>query len=755
MINIKRLAMIFMLIFMSVGIALSQTHPLGNIIQEGFNPQGATPAETTLPDPMNLPASWWQYFEVKEGAELQERLEAFITRIEEQLDVLDSEQQKEYLPKISHIKANFAAYVSLKEKEAPLSAPKEIPQESYNIRELMSVIHRERDLSAQVSNVEQDIYDQEKQSRNLVRQLDNQMVIFLEMSANDPTRFSTSLNLILIQTEIGLLTERLRLQRRNLENLEAQVADMNRVRDSAIDRLTFTEEERSTITERLRDANSRLQEANIKLLREQSQLLLTPEETAEDRAVARLRHQRVLREKINIAVLEARLFMRESEWDSLQILSDDEEEFLDVERIQKRHSDRQRAMQELLGKAKDWFNQNEVERGHSNSFLADIESRGGSEQNSFLAGIARDRLALIQETSVLLQKLQIEVADVQFMGRILEKQLLQYQGVILNSINRTKSTLSYTWRHVKQSLRTALFKVGDTPVTALSFAQFLVIVLACWWVAFWLNRILYRIGNKRGDEKLPAYYIVGRLVYYGIILFGFLYALTAVGIDFTNFALVAGALAIGLGFGLQSIVNNFVSGLILLFERSIKVGDFIELQDQVKGRSLWGEVKEINVRATIISDNDNVDIVIPNSEFINTKMMNWTLKEPQRRMRYPFRVAYGTDKELVREAVLEAAEALPHTLKGIPGRNPAVWLTDFKEFYYEFELVVWLTARAVKRPNGVRAAYMWAIDTALRENNIEIPVPQREHRFREGEILPVERFEGGRKIHPDDLFEDY
>src|SRR5699024_2398223 len=231
-------------------------------------------------------------------------------------------------------------------------------------------------------------------------------------------------------------------------------------------------------------------------------------------------------------------------------------------------------------------------------------------------------------------------------------------------------------------------------------------------------------------------------------LFGFLYGLTAVGIDFTNFALVAGALAIGLGFGLQSIVNNFVSGLILLFERSIKVGDFIELYDQKYGKVLWGEVKEINVRATIISDNDNVDIVIPNSEFINTKMLNWTLKEPQRRMRYSFRVAYGRAKELVREAGLEQAEALPHTLKGIPGRNPAVWLVDFKDYYYEFELVVWLTARAVKRPNGIRAAYMWAIDTALRENNIEIPIPQREHRFRDGAVLPVER------VHRDILRDD-
>lgn len=131
-------------------------------------------------------------------------------------------------------------------------------------------------------------------------------------------------------------------------------------------------------------------------------------------------------------------------------------------------------------------------------------------------------------------------------------------------------------------------------------------------------------------------------------------------------------------------------------------------------------------------------------------MLNWTLKEPQRRMRYPFRVAYGTDKEIVREVVLAAAEALPHTLKGIPGRNPAVWLVDFKDYYYEFELVVWLTSRAVKRPNGIRAAYMWAIDSALRDNNIEIPVPQREHRFRQGEVLPIEHVE--QEILDDETF---
>ena len=736
----KRTLMLVLLLCVGVSVAFSQVHPIGSILQNGLGGnEKAETIELELPDPMQLNTAWWAYFEGKKDAVLRQSVIDFIARLEAESSILPEDILKRELPRVSHISANFFAYVALKEKRITKKPPRLTLKEAYSISELLTIIHRERELSTEMTSIKEDIRDQDAQAREVLRQLNNQFVNYIETAEDSADRYTTAVRVITSQTELALLNERLRLLRDTLALLEVEFRDLQEVKSVAITRLTYSEDEVVLLDERISDTIVRLQEANTKLLREQSQLLLLPDETVEDQAVARLRNQRVAKEQINVAILEARLDMYENERDTLQVLS--KKEGVDVERIQKSYADRQRGLQEITLKAKDWFNQNEVERSNTNALLADIETRGGVNENNFLAGIANDRLTLIQETSVLLQKLQTEIADSEFMGRILENQLLKYQGVLMNTINRTKSSLSYAWRNVKQLLRTPLFTVGDTPVTAISFFQFLLIVLVCWWIAFWLNRVFNRMGNKRGDDKLPAYYLAGRLTYYAIILFGFLYGLTAVGIDFTNFALVAGALAIGLGFGLQSIVNNFVSGLILLFERSIKVGDFIELQDQKSGKPLWGEVKEINVRATIITDNDNVDIVIPNSEFINTKMLNWTLKEPQRRMRYPFRVAYGTDKEIVREAVLAAAEALPHTLKGIPGRNPAVWLVDFKDYYYEFELVVWLTSRAVKRPNGIRAAYMWAIDTALREHNIEIPVPQREHRFREGHVLPVERYE--------------
>jgi small-conductance mechanosensitive channel len=188
---------------------------------------------------------------------------------------------------------------------------------------------------------------------------------------------------------------------------------------------------------------------------------------------------------------------------------------------------------------------------------------------------------------------------------------------------------------------------------------------------------------------------------------------------------LAGAVGVGLGFGLQAIFSNFVSGIIMLFERSLRVGDFVELES-----GLHGEVRDINIRATLISTNDNIDILVPNSEFVTGRVVNWTHGEVTRRLRIPFGVAYGTDKELVKKAALEAAAEVPFTIALDGPRRPQVWLVGFGDSSLDFELVVWLTAEATKRPSAVRAAYVWALDTALGKYCIEIPFPQRDLHLR-------------------------
>ena len=209
-------------------------------------------------------------------------------------------------------------------------------------------------------------------------------------------------------------------------------------------------------------------------------------------------------------------------------------------------------------------------------------------------------------------------------------------------------------------------------------------------------------------------------------------ALTSIGLDFTNLALVAGALSVGIGFGLQSVVNNFVSGLILLFEGSLRVGDYIELDT-----GLRGVVKEINTRATVIRTNDSIDVVVPNSQFVTYQLTNWTLREPLARFRIEFGVAYGSDKELVREAALEAANRVDYIVHNMPSRPVEVWLTGYGDSALEFQLLAWVSKAGVMRPERVRATVLWELETQLKERGIEIPFPQRDLHLKSG--FPQER----------------
>jgi small-conductance mechanosensitive channel len=144
-----------------------------------------------------------------------------------------------------------------------------------------------------------------------------------------------------------------------------------------------------------------------------------------------------------------------------------------------------------------------------------------------------------------------------------------------------------------------------------------------------------------------------------------------------------------------------------------------------------GEVMQINIRSTLVRTNDNVDVLIPNAEFVSSRVINWTLEDNIRRFRIPFAVAYGSDKEAVRKAAVEAAMAVPLTLTTID-KAPTVWMTSFGDSSLNFVLAVWVTSEAVKRPSFIQSEYLWALDDALRRHSIEIPFPQRDLHLRSG-----------------------
>lgn len=241
-----------------------------------------------------------------------------------------------------------------------------------------------------------------------------------------------------------------------------------------------------------------------------------------------------------------------------------------------------------------------------------------------------------------------------------------------------------------------------------------------------VRQLLRRYARRYEHVNPSSVYVVGRLLHYLLLLAGVLLALNASGIPMARFTVFAGALGVGLGFGLQAIFNNFVCGVVLLFDRSLKVGDFVDLASGVHGR-----VRDIHIRATRITTNDDIDILVPNSEFVNGRVVNWTVREGFRRLKVPFHVAYASDKDSVRQAALDAAQSVPFTLTDVGEKAPQVRLVAFGDWALQFELVVWLNADATRRPGAALAAYNWALHDALLARGLRIPLPQRDVHLRQ------------------------
>ncbi len=219
---------------------------------------------------------------------------------------------------------------------------------------------------------------------------------------------------------------------------------------------------------------------------------------------------------------------------------------------------------------------------------------------------------------------------------------------------------------------------------------------------------------------------IKKLLHYFFILIGFLLAISLAGIEMRNFAVLAGALGIGIGFGLQNIVNNFVSGLILLFERPIKVGDMVVVEGD------WGKVISIGLRSTVVETFDGSELIVPNSTLISQKVTNWTLTTTKARVVLPVGVAYGSDIEKVLRILLEAAES--HSLV-MTDPAPRALFVGFGDSSLDFELRAWIAD--VNGRLGVRSELGQFIDRRFREEGVEIPFPQRDLHLRsvDGEIF--------------------
>jgi small-conductance mechanosensitive channel len=271
-----------------------------------------------------------------------------------------------------------------------------------------------------------------------------------------------------------------------------------------------------------------------------------------------------------------------------------------------------------------------------------------------------------------------------------------------------------------------LFTIKSTTVTISSLLMFFVVMFGFMIFSKIFIKILLRRILSTFKLASPTQYALGRITHYIILVVGAIVSFQFIGIDLSGLVVVFGFLSVGIGFGLQNLTSNFISGLILLFEQPIKVGDRVTVGDTE------GDVEEINMRSTTVRSLNNISIIVPNSEFISSTVVNWSHSDAKIRLDINVGVSYDSDLEMVLQSLREVADENEEVLKD---PKPEVLLVEFADSSWNMRLRVWINDP--KRHQQVRSEINCAIVRKFRANDVEIPFPQRDLHIRSSLPLPL------------------
>ncbi|MGB5291137.1 MAG: mechanosensitive ion channel domain-containing protein, partial [Lysobacterales bacterium] len=536
---------------------------------------------------------------------------------------------------------------------------------------------------------EYDAIDSESPSRILAGLKRVSARIEYELARKNSENFEQTLKQI--ESQSRLLVEQQAFARDHLISSDATLADLQKAKDEA-------------------DTNAAV--SNQKVAALQPQLLNALSADNVNPSLELLRKQQLTRASTEAELAQLQVLLVTAKADWYQFRAGVLETGFD---IQAETTQARRATEEALKQVSLWssISQSTLITPSSDPSLNAVKNL------EIAQSVARDTLALVSQ-------IRSTSDDLLLIQEILRAEFISSQSGIRNTGARLKFAVVNAWDRLRDLSGFHLFNIGDTPVTPAGLFKMLFILSMALGISWLIRYLLTRGARKKNAAQSPAFYALGRILHYIIVMAGSFAALGSIGIDFTSFALIAGALSVGIGFGLQAIVSNFVSGLILLFEGTLRVGDFIELEGGSAGVGFRGVVKEINTRATVITTNDSVDLVVPNSVLVTTQLTNWTLRESYGRLRVLFGVAYGTDKELVKKVAIEAIGNVESALTHMPGREPQIRLTNFGDSSLEYTALFWVSRQGVRRPGRTRAEFLWELETLLNDNGIEIPFPQRD-----------------------------
>jgi len=303
----------------------------------------------------------------------------------------------------------------------------------------------------------------------------------------------------------------------------------------------------------------------------------------------------------------------------------------------------------------------------------------------------------------------------------------EHIGVTQTTFADTKESfmdiIKYGWKEINNPI----IPIGEG-ISILAISKFFLIFILGFSLATFYKKRITNATNYLKNTSIATRTMLANLGYYFLVAITFVFGLKSVGIDLSSLTILVGALSVGIGFGLQNIVSNFISGIILIFEKSIQVGHVIEIETGLRGK-----VSQINMRSSVITTFDNIDIIIPNTTLIQNNVINLTFSDDIRRLSIPFGIAYGSDIDNVIDIIIDNLEnSTLMYIRNNPEKSTKVRMTMMGTSSIHFELLVWISENPDE--NGVGSSnmsdFLIFVYKTLQKNNIEIPFPQMDVHIR-------------------------
>ena len=676
----------------------------GTAEDSAMEPKASLPE--AVPDLVELPDDWLANITaIEPDADMvRDRFEQVVVMVERRIAGLDEENRLTAESALQDLRNNVSALVASLDEKPPEPDVVIPSQDRYTLDEVLKLNDLARTIADRQGRLEASLEQASRQYRALEERRVRLVEEYGQADPTTPGRIISGIRRMAVGIELQAYS-------RSNTRMAQEIALLEGIRSEILQTLEYARKNMHTGETMLADYDRAIAQADRALAETGNERSAVQNHLVESRLEDSFRLLRLKQELTQVSALESRLALtRELEYLKRiwhRVASGDGE-------AASEYGDIVADSQQLMEQTRE---------------LSDVWSRASQATLTTPAPETNDRtqvddytraLDAARESIGIIHQICDTIDDMQLVETILETRI--YELGLASPQVRARALSERFWSAARKVSGLKLFSIGDTSVTVGRVIQFVVIIVIGFILSWFVRRMLSRV-QKRKEMAVgsASFYTAGRILHYVIMSVAVLAAFSALGLDTGSLALIAGALSVGIGFGLQSIVNNFMSGLILLFEGSLRVGDFVELDSGVTGT-----VREISTRYTRINTNDNIDVVVPNSELVSYRLKNWTLREPVVRVRIPFGVAYGSDKERVRQAALEAAADVPYTIGGEGGREPVVLLTGFGESSLAFEMRVWIRRSGVARPGRVRATYYWALETRLGEHGIEIPFPQRD-----------------------------